>query len=145
MNPLPFRADLGCDPSLEELIERIRSASTEAYAHQQIPLEILIDELTTGRGLGEEPLFGILFQLRNYGRRRLRTAGGLSVMPFEFDAGIASLELSVDWEEQGDGLLCGFTYRNDLFDEATVASWMAHYRTILETVAENPDKKLSEL
>ena len=59
--------------------------------------------------------------------------------------GITVFELDVDWKEKAGGLLCGFTYRNDLFYEATIAGWMEHYRTILETFTANPAIKLSEL
>ena len=145
VNALPFRDDLQGDPSFEELLERVRETSTDAFAHQQIPREILLEELNKEHGLGREPFFNILFQLRNYHRIRENNVGGLTAVPFEFDPGIVVSEVDVDWQEQESGLLCGFNYSTELFRPKTVTRWMAQYKSILEAIADNPAVKIADL
>jgi non-ribosomal peptide synthetase component F len=144
-NALPFRTDLGDDLTFEEVLEGVRRTATEFYAHQQIPREILIRRLAPLKRFQEPRFFCMLFQLRSYRGGGRKAAGGLTIAPFDFDPGITAFELAVDWEIRSDGLACGFTYRTDLFDDATIARWMEHYRTILETVATEPTTSLSAL
>jgi len=142
-NAMPYRTDLDGDPTFEEVLERIRGTASEAYDYQQIPIEMLIKDLVPIRGIGQNPFFSIVFQLRNYRGRSRKHSGGLEIAPFEFDPGLTQLELTIEWEDRNDGLVCGFTYRTELFDDATVAGWMKDYQSILETVVTDPKTKLS--
>ena len=145
VNALPFRTDLTDDPTFEETLRRVRRSAAKFYSHQRFPGEILVEQLLPSKPVGEDAFYCILFQLRNYRFDRKKTVGDLIVTPFDFDPGISMLELSVDWEFRGGGLLCGFTYRSDLFTDATIALMMERYMHILETLIADPNRRLSQI
>lgn len=145
VNLLPFRTDLSGDPSFNELLERIRTVAIEAYEHQSVPVEKLVEQALPEQQLAAEPLTPVIFQSRSYQGEHRFTLNDLVIEHFDFDPGMSPFDLSVDWAESEVGLVCSFVYKPDLLDEARVTAMMEAYCQVLETVAENPQVRLSQL
>ncbi len=145
VNTLPIRTNLMGDPTLDDLLHRVRRTAIEAFAHQEVPFEKLAAELRLLRQPSLEPFFPVLFQLRNYIGSRTTAASGLRIEPFDFDPGISPFELGVEFEDSSDGLVCSFVYKTGLFDDARIDAMMLHYQDILEVTVSAPDTKLSRL
>ena len=145
MNVLPLRINLRSDSTLIEVLTEVRRITTDAYANQRVPKEILSEYFTTPSQIGDNGLFDSIFQLRNYQANLTRTIADLRVERYVLDSGIANSALDIDWELRDRKLRCGFTYRTASFAPATIESWLTCYREILSTASTTPDKHVSAL
>jgi amino acid adenylation domain-containing protein len=144
VNTLVMRTDLSGDPTFRELLRRVRETALGAYAHQDVPFEMLVEELQPERSLSYTPLFQVLFVLQNAPSETLELQG-LKASMMEVESGTAKFDLMLSLEETGEGLEGVCEYSTDLFDEATVHRTLGHLRTLLEAVAGSPDRRISEL
>ncbi len=144
INTLVFRADVGDDPPFAAHLARVRERALEAYAHQALPFDRLVRALQPARRRSQNPLFQVLFQLRNVPRES-PPIPGLSVEPFPVESGSVLFDLALDVAEEDGVLRCVFEYRTDLFDPATIERMGGHFRGLLEGAAAAPDQRLSRL
>ena len=144
VNTLVLRADLSGNPSFSELLRRVREVALEAYAHQELPFEKLVEELEPERNLSHSPLFQVMFALRHASRVKIRLPGlTLDQMPTETST--SKFDLSLFVSEEADGLKCTVEYNTDLFLETTIDRLLRHYQRILEGVVAKPEERISEL
>ncbi|WP_052517558.1 amino acid adenylation domain-containing protein [Archangium violaceum] len=144
VNTLVLRTQVGGAPTFRELLARVREGSLEAYAHQDVPFEKLVEELRPVRDPRYTPLFQVMFSLQNVPRARLELPG-LTLTGIETGTGGSKFDLSLSLEEREDGLRGVFSYNARLFDEGTVARWSAELETLLGAVASEPDQPLPRL
>lgn len=144
VNTLALRIRLDGDVSLRELLARVRQNTLEAYAHQDLPFERLVDELQTERDLSRNPLFQVMFAVQNAppGKRSL---DGLEVQPVRTRAASAQFDLVLDIWETGSTLTCVLEYSTDLFDQPTITRLLRHYRNVLAEMVSNPEQTVSEV
>ncbi len=144
VNTLVLRADAGGDPRFAELIERAREAALGAYAHGDVPLDRVVEELAPERSLSHSPLFQVVFSLQTAGGDPPRLAGvEIEEVPLAIEA--AKFDLTLALAEMDGGLAGGLEYNLDLFEAATVRRMAAHLRTLLLGAAARPEARLSEL
>ena len=134
VNLLALAGDLGGEPSWRELIARTREVCLEAYAHQELPFEKLVEELAPRRDLSHSPLFQVLLVLQNTPREEPALAG-LAVSRLEIAAETARFELTATVTETGSELAVALSYRTSLFDAATVTRWLGHFERALAVLA----------
>ncbi|MEM7198649.1 MAG: amino acid adenylation domain-containing protein [Planctomycetota bacterium] len=143
-NTVVLRTDVGGDPSFRTLLARVRQTALDAYAHQDLPFEELVEALPIERDLSANPLFQVMFTLRNTPRGPV-AFDGLSFEPIEADVPTAKLDLTVLLEEAEDGFVGNFEYATDLFDRETVEAWCAAYVTVLGAAVAHPDRCVADL
>ncbi|MCP4655911.1 MAG: amino acid adenylation domain-containing protein, partial [bacterium] len=142
VNTLVLRGDLAGDPGFPELLAGVRELALQAYAHQDLPFEKLVEELEPERDLSRHPLFQIAFHLLNMIPPALE---GLEVSPLEVSTGTAKFDLELAIRETGDELVAVAEYSTDLFDATTILRLLESYRTLLAALAADPQRRLSEL
>ncbi|HET7233945.1 MAG TPA: amino acid adenylation domain-containing protein, partial [Longimicrobium sp.] len=103
VNTLALRTDLSGDPAFREVVARVREATLDAYAHQEVPFEKLVEELQPERSLGHNPLFQAFFALHEAGAEPLRLAG-VEAGAVSVDAGTSKFDLSLHLTRGPDGL-----------------------------------------
>src|SRR5262249_53474380 len=137
VNTLVLRTDLSDDPTCLALLARVRQTTLEAYAHQDVPFEKLVEELDPARNFGQNPLFQVTIAVHNAPLDEL-TLPGLSVTPL--DSELQAVRFDMEWHvwAQPDALRVLIYYNTDLFDEATIARMLHHFQTLLEALLENP-------
>jgi amino acid adenylation domain-containing protein len=144
LNTLALRGDLSGDPAFRELLGRTRRVTLDAYAHQELPFEKLVDALQPGRDLSRPPLFQAMFVLQNAPLHPLELAG-LKLTPLPTHSGTAKFDLMLSLEEDAGGLSGFIEYNTGLFDAETVTRLLGHYQTLLEAVIANVEQRLSRL
>jgi amino acid adenylation domain-containing protein len=144
VNTLVLRADLSGNPTFRELLRRVRGVALDAYGHQDLPFEKLVEELRPERTLGHTPLFQVGFGLQNASREP-RQIPGLNVRPMAISRPVSHYDLSLDVFDRKDGLACLFSFNTDLFDSSTIIRWAGHFRRLIEAIAANPDERLWDL
>src|SRR6185436_11549166 len=145
VNTLVLRVDCSGDPTFRELLGRVREVTLEAYAHQDLPFERLVEELQPARDLNRNPIFQVAFALQNTPSDVFELPG-LSLAPFPFDGWTTRFDLEFHlWEEAGGGLGGFLFYSADLFDDTTIRRLIDRYAVLLRSVAEDPACRLSDL
>jgi len=145
VNQLTLRTSLAGDPTFGELLARVREVALGAYAHQDLPFDHLVDELSPTRNLRRSPLFQIKFFL-THGGPATAELDGVRLRPFEIELGAAQLDLTVAFQEERGGPLLGWAnYNIDLFDRSTILRLMAAFQALLQQVVAQPDARSSEL
>ena len=143
VNTLVFRTDFTGKLSFRDLIRRVRSFALEAYTHQDLPFEKLVEELVPQRSLNTSPLFQVLFVFQNIPKQVLKISG-LSIKEMNFETGISEFDLAAEvWEDTE--FHCRFEYNTDLFEESTTRRMLGHLERLIQAALENPDLPLSQL
>ncbi|MBD2776522.1 non-ribosomal peptide synthetase [Iningainema tapete] len=147
VNLLPFCTNLGGNPSFRELLSRVREVALGVYAHQEMPLIKLVEELQPVRDPSYTLLNQVMFVFQNTPEDNLEFSNLILKEQFiakdtkdtaEFD-----LELTLEETSTGiDGLL---VYRTDLFEAATITKMVENFQTLLETITTNPNRHIAEL
>ena len=144
VNTLVLRSNLSGIPSFRELLGRVREVALGAYAHQDMPFEMLVEELQPERDMSYNPLFQVMFVLQNAPMPDWEFSG-LTLSSLAVDSKTAKFDLSLSLTETEQGLIGVFGYNRDLFDEATIARTVGHLQILLEGVVADPDKRIYEL
>lgn len=145
VNTLVLRTELCGDISFGELIQRGREVALEAYAHQDLPFEKLVEELAPERDMGRNPLFQVSFQVFSHEDRAASEPEVSYGRPFQVEKGTANIDLAVDISESDRSLDLRIEYSSDLFDEDTVVRLANHYGTLLAAALDRPECRLSQL
>ncbi|MFI5799705.1 amino acid adenylation domain-containing protein [Streptomyces sp. NPDC051677] len=150
VNTLVLRADTAGDPTLRDLLSQVRETSLAGYGHPDLPFELLVEALNPARSTARHPLFQVMLAFHN-------TAGtapalpGLRVEEFAVAERFAMFDLLLEMRERTDGhrepagLDCQLTYSTDLFDQETARAVTERLCTVLTALAEDPDRRLSEV
>ena len=137
INTLVFRGDLSGNPSFRALLQRTREVSWGAYAHQDLPFEILVKELRPERDMRHSPFFQVMFVLQNM-PAEAASIPGLQVTPVQVSCGTSMFDLSFFVTERDECLESLVEYNTDLFDPDTIWRMIGHYQRLLEGIVSQP-------
>ena len=145
VNTLVLRGDLSGDPSFRGYLRRVRERALEAYAHQDVPFEKLVEELVPNRDPSRNPLFQAAFAFHNTAPAEW-TLPGLEVQVVEAESAVsAKFDLTLSVRDVGGTLRARVEYASDLFDAETIERMMHHWTTLLEDAVAHPDRSVSQL
>ena len=144
-NTLVIRIDTSGNPSFLELLRRVNESTSEMCAHQNVPFELLVEELHVERDMSRNPLFQIMFNLEQDLGKNDQRMHKLTASPFRGQTGSERFDLSIRLLATTDWLEATFSYNTDLFDSPTIVRMLGHFRVILESVADNPEQEISVL
>ena len=143
VNTLVLRGDLSDDPSFAEFLGRVRETALGAYAHQDLPFEQLVGHLQPERDLSRTPLFQVMFAFQNAPTQDVEVAD-LSFSALAAPTGTAKFDLTLSMSETAGGLSGSLNYNTDLFERSTVERMLEHFRNLLQSIAEDPGRRVSE-
>jgi amino acid adenylation domain-containing protein len=141
INLLPLRTDLGGRPSFRELLRRVREVCLQAYEHQDLPFERVVEEFHAGRGSGRNPFFQVLFDVVNLPSHR-REIAGLTLEPLPRSEDVARYEIVIRAPQTPAGLEIWIDSCVDLFSAERIAEMLRQYRYLLEQVVQNPEQEI---
>ena len=144
VNTLVLRTDLSGNPAFVDLLARVRETALGAYTHQDIPFEMLVDELQPERNLSHTPLFQVGFALQNT-PLNAQELPDLRLEPLALDAGSAKYDITLTLTEGESGIVGSAEYNTDLFDASTIERMMRHYVRLLEGAAADPERPVFHL
>ena len=144
VNTIVLRTDLRGNPSFRELLLRVRETALGAYAHQEVPLERLVDALKLERSLSHNPLFQVWFVLQ-VAEGQPPALAGLSVSEIALEAEAIRHDLGLSISETAAGLAGELNYATDILDASTVARLAESFEVLLLRVLEQPAISLDAL
>ncbi len=144
VNMLVLRTDLSGDPSFRELLSRVKEMSLNAYAHQDLPFDMLVDKLKPQRRPGYPPFFQIAFGLQNQQQLSSQNAGiTLENYPLQYES--VRYDLTV-WIYEGNNTLeVKWAFRSDLFELETIEALHTKYVSLLTSAISDPTTRISQL
>ncbi|HKH48909.1 MAG TPA: amino acid adenylation domain-containing protein [Thermoanaerobaculia bacterium] len=144
VNTLVLRGDLSGDPRFAELVDRLRPVAFDAFAHQDVPFEKLVEELRPERETGRPPLVQVALLLQNF-PTATGAVRGLRVDPLPVHPKVAKMDLTMTLEEIDGRFQAMLQYSADLFDAPTVERLAASFVTLTAAACAVPDRRLAEL
>ncbi|WP_182905608.1 non-ribosomal peptide synthetase [Microbispora sp. H13382] len=144
-NTLALRVDLSGDPTFSEVLRRVREVAYGAYAHQDVPFEMVVDAVAPARSLSHSPLFQVRFALQNAVGGLPDPGEGLTLTVIDNEQRTARFDLVVDLWETEDGIEGHAEYSTDLFDAGTIARLMARLETLFERLVRDPGQRVFEV
>ncbi len=138
-----LRTDLSGDPTLLELLERVRRMVLDTFAHQEVPFPAVVEALQPERDLGRTPLFQVMLSLQKApGEVGLP---GLTLSGLTVETGTSKFELVVVPVESPTSLGGWAEYNSDLFDATTIERLLHHFEILLGQAATDPTRKISTM
>jgi amino acid adenylation domain-containing protein len=144
VNSVVMRAAFRDGLTFRELLAQVRETTLGAQAHQDLPFEMLVDELKPQRDLSRTPLFQVMFDLESRSPEALVLAD-LQLAPIETHSGTSKVDLTLFMVESGAELSGSIEYNTDLFEAATIARMVGHFQNLLAAIAQDPDAPASRL
>ncbi|MGO4636780.1 condensation domain-containing protein, partial [Streptomyces sp. 2RAF24] len=151
VNTLALRTDLSGDPTLAELLGRIRDTDLAAFAHEDLPFDLLVEDLNPERSLGRHPFFQVMVSAQTHQEKALEL-GGIPATLMEADLATAKFDLSFHCLERSDatgdpdGLTLVLQYATERYDEPTAHLLLGLFGRALTTLAERPEHtRLSDI
>lgn len=145
VNTVALRTDLTGDPTVAELLARVRRVTLDSQANQDLPFERLVDSLRPDRTLSHAPVFQVMFNMTPI-PDRTRTAAGVRMRIGRLqDHGVSTFDLTLNVGERAGGLDLVFEYDRDLFDRRTVDRIATHFDYLLRMIVDATDVPVSAL
>ena len=143
VNQVALRMDMSGDPEFTRLLARVRTVAMEAYLHQDVPFDRVVEAVNPPRERNRTPLFQVKFVLQNAPRPKLEM-DNLHLSELELDTGAAKFDLLINVLQQGADLRMLWEYSSEIFREFTVRRMADCYLVLLESIVSKPELKLHE-
>ncbi|MFF9027203.1 amino acid adenylation domain-containing protein [Streptomyces iakyrus] len=150
VNTLVLRTDTSGNPTFTQLLRRVRDTALNAYAHQDVPFEYLVEVLNPARSLAHHPLFQVMLALQNTPEGRFELPG-VEVAVSQARTGTAKFDLFFSLMERTtddgvpDGIEGAVEYSGDLYEPATVRALFTRWQLLLAAVADTPDRPIADV
>ena len=144
VNLLVLRVQLSDQETFRELLKSVRTTVLNAYAHQDLPFEKLIDSLQLERNGKQVPLVNVLFVLQNMTQQAFELPG-LTVSSIGTQAHTAKFDIAMFLTEEAQELIGYVNYRTDLFQPDSIARLVHHFKVLLQSIVTSPDVIISML
>ena len=144
MNTLVIRQQIKLELSFIEFLQQTRQTCLDAYAHQDVPFDVLVEKLRPERSMSYNPLFQVMFTLENNASPDLDLSG-LDTELLGVKGAIAKFDLTLMVMEDDHQLNCSWEYATDLFKEGTIQRMAEHFEVLLQGMIEHPQKPIHTL
>ncbi|KAK3807010.1 MAG: Non-ribosomal peptide synthetase module [Benniella sp.] len=139
VNTLALRIDLAGDPTVHQLLERVRKVSLDAQNHQDLPFEQIVDIVQPPRNLSHSPLFQVMLVLQNNETSEWHLPG-LDVVETDSSSDIAKFDLTLSLFESDNEILGALSYSTALFDRTTVERHVGYLHSMLQAMVTDLDR-----
>jgi len=144
VNTLVLRANAGGRQRVLEFLNHVHQITLDAYQHQDVPFEKLVEELHPDRDLSRTPLFQAMLVFENVLPAELELPG-LKISELKTDVDVAKFDLLLKVDDSGPSIQGGLVYRTELFMAATITRLLRHFESLLAGIVANIDVPVSEL
>ncbi len=144
VNTIVLRVDVSGNPTFTDLLHRVRDLCFDAYAHQDVPFEKVVDMVQPARDVSLSPLFQVMFDMQNAPTTEME-APGLRFEPVDVVTTTSKFDLSLSVQEFEGRLSATMEYSTDLFEGATIDRMLRHFYILLEGIISNPGCRIGHL
>ncbi|MEO7583967.1 MAG: amino acid adenylation domain-containing protein [Ferruginibacter sp.] len=145
INTLALRSDLDNNLSFKELLQQVKQTTLDAYDHQEVPFEKVVESVVKDRDMSRSPLFQVMFMFQNTPEVPQLKLGDLELSGETSEHLNSKYDLTLTVTETAAGLRCCVEYCTDLFKEATIIRMMEHFTQLIQSIMAAPAQKLDAL
>ncbi|HJR04397.1 MAG TPA: condensation domain-containing protein, partial [Methylomirabilota bacterium] len=144
VNTLVLRTDLSGEPDFVALVGRVWASLLDAYDHQEVPFEKVVEKVAPVRDPSRHPVFQVMMAYQVEEEAPVWPAA-VTASPEPVALPVAKFDLSLDVVERADGLDLRLDYATDLFDASTIARFAGCFAALLEGAVSAPERPVSRL
>ncbi len=144
VNTLVVRTDLSGEPTFRETLKRVKQTLLEAFEHQDLPFEKLVEVLNPIRDLSRTPLYHVMFVMQD-NSIEIEKLGTATVTPLPVETHRSDADITLYMREIENQLEISLEYSTDLYDKERIERLVSHYKNLLEDIVTSPEKKLRDL
>ncbi|HEY4326481.1 MAG TPA: amino acid adenylation domain-containing protein [Mucilaginibacter sp.] len=145
VNTLALRSDVSADMTFISLLQEVKETTLEAYSHQDVPFEKVVDAVVKERDMSRSPLFQVMFALQNTPEVPELKLGDMMLQLEEGKQDISKYDLTFTLAETPEGLLGSAEYSTDRYRGETITRMINHYINLLRSITATPEEKVSRL
>jgi amino acid adenylation domain-containing protein len=142
INALALRIDLSGNPSFLDLLKRVRAVCLDAYTHQDLPFERVVEEINPERDLSRNPLFQVMFNMADTSERVL-TLPGCETTKLSHSAPGAKFDIILHAPEKDGRIELSIVYNTALFSPDRMAATLEQLSYLLSQIAEHPEQTIN--
>jgi amino acid adenylation domain-containing protein len=144
VNTIVLRTIFQENPTFNQLLNQVKQTCLEAYGHQDVPFEFLVEALKVNRDLSYSPIFQVMFAMQNYPQQTWKLPD-LTLSSLTFEAGSAKFDLIFYLTEAENELYVAWEYNTDIFTSHTIKRMLSHFQVLLEEIVANPQVNVCNL
>ncbi len=145
INTLVFRSEVNNHLKFTELLQQVRATTFEAYEHQDVPFEKIVDSVVKQRDMSRSPLFQVMLIMQNTPDVPGLELGDLQFSPEASGYASSKFDLTLSVTQTSAGLFGSLEYCTDLYREETIVRMISHFKELLNSIVSNPEQKIGEL
>lgn len=134
VNTLTIRSNLDNDPTFDELLKQVKHTTIEAFDHQSVPFERIVEQVLSTRDMSMNPLFQVMFEFQEIPESYDMELEGLHLSPYPYKNTTAKFDLIMTAIDTGTELVLNMEYCTDLFTEETIQRMAGHYQELLRSI-----------
>lgn len=144
INTLVFRGKINDNDTVKEFINSTKKYSIQAYANQDVPFEMIVDELNFQRDMSHTALFQAMMVLNNAPMSKLEI-DDLIIEPIEFDTGKSKFDLVLSLTPEHGSFKAKFEFNTDVYNRETIKSLISSFVFVLKEFLSNPNKRIKDI
>ncbi len=145
LNTLALRSEVRSELSFKELLQQIKGTAMEAFEHQDVPFEKIVEAVVKERDLSRNPLFQVMLVMQNTPEIPDLSLEKIHLTKEEYENTTALFDFTFSITETPDGLEGAVEYATDLYNEETITRMVGHFRTLLGSIVKSPQQKIGKL
>ncbi|MCF5741321.1 amino acid adenylation domain-containing protein, partial [Pseudomonas syringae] len=145
VNTLALHVDVKAHSRVDQLLAQVKAITLDAYSHQDLPFEQVVEALQPQRSLAHSPLFQAMLVLGNTPRDQALTLPGLELTALPDATATTQFDLTLSLNDDGESIHGRFEYATDLFDPSTITRWSRHLLQLLDALLSDFTQPLASL
>ncbi|MEZ4692410.1 MAG: condensation domain-containing protein, partial [Ignavibacteria bacterium] len=141
INTVALRSEIDGELPFRDFLQKVRSTTLEAYEHQDVPFEKVVESVVKQRDQSRSPLFQVMFVFQNTPEAKQLQLGNVELSFQEYEYTTSMFDFTLNMFETLNGLQGSFQYCTDLFSEDTIKRMIVHFKELLSSIVNNPDEK----
>jgi len=144
-NTIVLRSNVNPDSSFDEFLQSVKQTTLQAFQHQDVPFEKVVDVVLQKRDISRSPLFQVMFVLQNEASAGPIFSGDILISPKEFANTTSKYDLSFFVKESHEAIEGFVEFATHLFRAETILTMVAHFRELLVSIIDDPRQKVGNL
>lgn len=136
VNAIALRSNINAENTFEQLLEKVKQTSLEAYNYQEVPFDQIVSELKPERDASRSPFFQVWFNLVNVQENEIRL-DNLEIEFLDIPLNVSKFDITLYIMEKSNGLLMQLVYNTSLFKESRIKELMDQYKIVLEQIVDD--------